>query len=96
MNRLTNTQMVLVATIMIVTVALVTAQSVAMVNHDAQAHKKRHHRHHHHHGGQSASASISQSNTQNAACISGSSTYGSCNQNAVNVNTGNAVAANVR
>ena len=89
--------MVLVATIMIVTVALVTAQSVAMDNHDAQAHKKRHHRHHHHHhGGQSASASISQSKNQNAACISGSSTYGSCNQNAVNVNTGNAVAANVR
>jgi hypothetical protein len=61
----------------------------------ASAYKHRHH-HHHHHDGQSARASISQENNQRAVCISGSSTTGSCNQDATNVNTGNAVAANVR
>jgi hypothetical protein len=63
----------------------------------ASAYKHRHHHHHHHHhDGQSARASISQENNQRAVCISGSSTSGSCNQAATNVNTGNAVAANVR
>jgi hypothetical protein len=63
----------------------------------ASAYKHRHHHHHHHHhDGQSARASISQENNQRAVCISGSSTTGSCNQAASNVNFGNAVAANVR
>jgi hypothetical protein len=44
---------------------------------------------------QRAIASIGQENNQNAVCISGSSTIGSCNQSASNFNSGNAVAANV-
>ena len=46
-------------------------------------------------GGQRANAEIEQVNAQNAACISGTTTSASCNQVATNVNTGNAVAANV-
>jgi hypothetical protein len=49
----------------------------------------------HHHSSQSSRASISQGNNQRAVCISGSSTTGSCNQVAGNLNTGNAVSANV-
>jgi len=44
---------------------------------------------------QRAIASIGQENNQNAVCISGSSTIGSCNQSALNFNSGNAVAATV-
>jgi hypothetical protein len=43
----------------------------------------------------SASATIEQSNSQKAVCISGSTTLASCDETAVNSNTGNAVAANV-
>jgi hypothetical protein len=50
----------------------------------------------HHSGSQSSSASISQENDQDAVCISGSSTIGSCNQLASNFNSGNVVSANVR
>jgi hypothetical protein len=48
-------------------------------------------------GGSSTSAgatsSISQSNTQSATCTAGTSNTGSCNQLAINWNTGNAVSA---
>jgi hypothetical protein len=46
-------------------------------------------------GGTSATStsSISQSNTQSATCTAGTSNTGSCNQVAINWNTGNAVSA---
>ena len=45
--------------------------------------------------GSSSSAAIEQQISQDAFCLSGTITTGSCNQAATNVNTGNAVAANV-
>jgi hypothetical protein len=44
-------------------------------------------------GGSSSNSGISQSNTQKAACIAGTSNTDSCNQAALNVNKGNAVSA---
>ena len=41
----------------------------------------------------SATSSISQSNTQSATCTAGTSNTLSCNQAAINFNTGNAVSA---
>jgi hypothetical protein len=44
-------------------------------------------------GGSGASSGISQSNTQNAFCLAGTSNSGSCNQVAANINFGNVVSA---
>jgi hypothetical protein len=44
-------------------------------------------------GGSGASSGISQSNTQNAFCLAGTSNSGSCNQVAANFNFGNVVSA---
>jgi hypothetical protein len=44
-------------------------------------------------GGSGASSGISQSNTQRAFCLAGTSNSGSCNQIAANFNFGNAISA---
>jgi hypothetical protein len=94
-NTIAIIGIVAIAALLIGATALTTSQALAGGHHHYK-HKHKHHHHHHHSDGQSSSASISQSNSQRAVCISGSTTTGSCNQAASNVNTGNAVAANVR
>jgi hypothetical protein len=70
-----------------------TASGLPLLPQQASAFNKLHHWIKWHEQG--AIASIGQENDQNAVCISGSSTIGSCNQSASNFNSGNAVAANV-
>jgi hypothetical protein len=91
-TKIATIAIIAIAALLIAATAFNTPQALAGGHH----HYKHKHRNHHHHDGQSARASISQENNQRAVCISGSSTTGSCNQAASNVNFGNAVAANVR
>jgi hypothetical protein len=85
-----------IALIAVVAIAGLLIAATALGPTQAFAHK--HHKHHHHHSNSSqhASSEISQSNKQSGVCISGGTTTGSCNNAAANINTGNAVAANVR
>ena len=92
-DRVPTSVVMFVAIVASVLFVTSTASGLPLLPQQASAFNKLHHWIKWHEQG--AIASIGQENDQNAVCISGSSTIGSCNQSASNFNSGNAVAANV-